>query len=414
MLGDGPILFVCYGGGHIGKVVPVARELIARGMDVHVMALTTGYRIAERSGLSPVGYKNFLHLVDDPKRALACGRALLQGNAHPDIDEVESLAYLGINYSEWVDTYGEVEAQRLYLEGGRRIFFPLRFMGKVLDEMRPAAVVTTSSPRSERAATEAAVMRGIPSLNIMDLFGLPYDIYPRQPVHSDRITVLSEFVKDNLTTAGIDPTRILVTGCPAYDPLQDPDNIRQGVEFRRRMGWEGRTVVMYPGYLEDPSPCTPLEYLGNRFGLAVEQRLRTWVAESPGRALIVRYHPSQYHEFPDLGEQEGVYVSIPTREPVAFLLHASDIVVVQTTTVGLEAALSGKRVLCLRFAPSVVNLEFDYSRMGLAEPVESMADLALAIDNPHPIQRSQRVMPPPGPAAPRVADEILGLVHRSI
>lgn len=117
MLDGGPILFVCYGGGHIGKVVPVAQELIARGMDVHVMALTTGFRIAERSGLSPVGYKNFLHLVDDPKRALACGRALLEGNAHPDIDEVESLAYLGINYSEWVDTYGEVGAQRLYLEG---------------------------------------------------------------------------------------------------------------------------------------------------------------------------------------------------------------------------------------------------------------------------------------------------------
>ena len=376
MMGGGPILFVCYGGGHIGKVAPVAQELIARGVDVQIMALTAGFRIAKRLGFSPVGYRNFLHLVNDPQRVLECGRALLEGNAHPDIDEAESLAYLGINYSEWVDTYGEAEAARLYAEGGRRIFFPVCFMGKVLDEIRPAAVVITSSPRSEGAATEAAVMRGIPSLNIMGLFGLPYDIYKRQPVHSDRITVLSEFVRDNLVTAEIDPAHILVTGCPACDPLQDSDNICKGAEFLLRMGWEGRTVVMYPGYQEDdPSPCTPPEYLGNRFGLAGEQHLRAWVAEAPGPALVVRYHPSQYHEFPDLGEQEGVYVSIPTHESVAFLLHASNIVVVQMTTVGLEAALLSKRVLCLRFAPSVTNLEFDYSRMGLAEPVESMDGL---------------------------------------
>lgn len=372
MAGGGPILFVRYGGGHIGKFAPVAQELIARGMDVQIMALTAGFRIAKRLVFSPVGYKNFLHLVNDPQRVLECSRALLEGNAHPDIDEAESLAYLGINYSEWVDTYGEAEAARLYAEGGGRIFFPVCFMGKVLEEIRPAAVVTTSSPRSERAATEAAVMRGIPSLNIMDLFGLPYDIYPRQPVHPDCITVSSEFVRDNLVTAGIVPACILVTGCPAYDPLQDPDDLRKGAEFLRRMGWVGRTVLMYPGYLEDPSPCTPPEYLGNRFGLAVEQHLRAWVAEASGRALVVRYHPIQYHEFPDLGEQEGVYVSIATHESVAFLLHASNIVVVQTTTAGLEAALLSKRVLCLRFAPSVTSRKFDYSRMGLTEPVESM------------------------------------------
>ena len=405
----GAIFFVCYGGGHIGKVAPVARELMARGVDVSVMALTAGSRIARHHGLSPLGYRDFVHLTDDPAGVIERGRSLLAGNAHPDIDEAESLAYLGINYSEWVDTYGEVEAARLYAEGGRRTFLPVRFMGRVLDELQPAAVVTTSSPRSERAATEAAVMRGIPSLNIMDLFGLPYDIYPRQPVHADRITVMSEFVKDNLVAAGIDAGRVRVTGCPAYDSLQDDGNVQAGMEFRSRMGWQDRVVVMYPGYLEDPSPHTPAEYLGNRFGLEVERRLRAWVAEAPGRALVVRYHPSQYHEFPDLGEQEGVYLSNPTREPVAFLLHASDIAVVQTTTVGLEAALIGKRVLNLRFAPSVIHLDFDYSRMGLAEPVESMDGLIPAIDNPNPPQRLPRVIPPPGLAAPRVADEILSL-----
>lgn len=406
----GKILFVCYGGGHIGKVVPVVRELAARGVACEVMALTAGYAIAERTGLSPLGYSDFLHLTDDPQAVLAQGRELLDGNAHPDIRELESLCYLGINYLEWVETHGKEQAARLYAEGGRRTFLPVRFMGRVLDTLKPAAVITTSSPRSERAATEAAVARGIPTLNIMDLFGLPYDIYPRQPVHADRITVLSPYVRDNLIAAGIDAARIRVTGCPAYDPLQDPANQKAGHAFRERMGWIGHTTVMYPGYLEDPSPFTKPEDLGNRFGLAVERRLRDWVAAAPHRSLVVRYHPSQYHEFPSLGAQDRVYLSNPTQEGVAFLLHASDVVVVQTTTVGLEAALIGKRVLSLRFAPSVRNLEFDYSRMGLAEPVESLDELAGALENPRPPAVPAHVLPPPGRAAPRVANEILNLV----
>lgn len=407
-----PVFFVCYGGGHVAKVVPVVRELALRGVSCQVMALTAGYGIAQRMGLSPLGYRDFLHLAGDPDRVLERGRGLLAGNSHPDIDEHESLCYLGINYTEWVETYGEEGARRLYSQGGRRIFLPVRFMGKVLGALKPACVVTTSSPRSERAATEAAVALGIPTLNIMDLFGLPYDIYPRQPVHADRITVLSEYVKDNLITAGIEAARIAVTGCPAYDPLQDPSILREAAAFRQGMGWQGKTVVMYPGYMEEAAANCPKEFEGIAFGLEVERRLREWVAQSVDRALVVRYHPNQYHEFPSLGPQDRVYVSNPTREPVGFLVQASDVVVVQTTTVGLEAALAGKRVLSLRFAPSVINLAFDYSEIGLAEPVEGMEGIAAALDNPDPVSPPVKVMPPLGPAAPRVADEIMDLSAR--
>jgi len=387
----------------------VIRALQSCGVVCTLLALTAGFGVAKRLGLAPLGYRDFLHLLADPDKAIALGQTLLEGNTHPDIELQESLAYLGVNYSEWVDTYGHAQAAQLYAAGGRRTFLPVRFMGRILDELKPLAVVTTSSPRSERAATEAAVERGIPTLNIMDLFGLPYDIYPRQPVHADRITVMSEFVKDNLVSAGMDAARIRVTGCPGYDQLQDAAIVQAGHEFRRQMGWEGYTVAMYPGYLEDASPVTPDDYLGNRFGLTVERQLREWVAAAPRRALVVRYHPGQYHEFPSLGQQANVYVSNPTQESVAFLVHASDIVLVQTTTVGLEAALVGKRVLCLRFAPSVINLDFDYSRMGLAEPVDTLDGLLPAIENPHPPRCSPRVLPPPGLAAPRVADEIQAL-----
>ena len=84
-------------------------------------------------------------------------------------------------------------------------------------------------------------------------------------------------------------------------------------------------------------------------------------------------------------------------------------VIVQTSTVGLEAALIGKRVLALQFAPSVIELGFDFSALDLAEAVPQMEDLVPVLERPAASVAAQRTRPPPGLAAPRVADEIMEL-----
>lgn len=405
------VLFVTYGGGHIAKVAPVVKELEARGVACTVLALTVGHAVARRQGLSPVGYRDFLYLVD-AKKALELGSSLLEANQHPDVDEAESRAYLGINYLDWIEQHGELEARRLYNAGGRRTFFPLNFMGRLLEALRPSVVVSTSSPRSEQAAIEAAVIRGIPTLTIMDLFALPYDIYLRQPVHADRITVLSDVVRKNLVAAGISESRIRVTGCPAYDALQEEQFRDRGEEFRKSLGWEGFTVVMWAGYMEE-ARHTPAPYYGTGLGLLVEKRLRDWVSSTQKTALIVRYHPNQFHYFPSLGEQDRVYLAQPALEPVQTQLYASDTVVVQTSTVGLEAALIGKRVLNLRFAQSVIDLGFDYSELGIAEGVNDLDELSAALSHSGGApNHTSALRPPSGKAAPRVADEIMQLAHR--
>ena len=404
------VLFVTYGGGHIAKVAPVVKELERRGVRCTLLALTVGFAVAQRMGVSPLGYKDFLHLVDR-ERVLALGDGLLEGNRHPDVDELESRAYLGINYLDWITQFGEKGAALRYREGGRRSFLPLDFMGRVIDALQPSVVVSTSSPRSEQAAIEAATTRGIPSLTVMDLFALPYDIYLRQPVHADRITAMSDVVRHNLEVAGIARDRIRVTGCPAYDALQEPAAAAAGTALRKLLGWESLKVVMWAGYKEE-GPLVPAEWEGTAFGLDVERRLRAWVARTPGVALIVRYHPNQFHYFPSLGAQERVYLAQPALEPVQPQLHASDVVIVQTSTVGLEAALIGKRVLALQYAPSVIELGFDFSALGMAEGVPAMGDLVPVLERPADDTGTRRILPPAGPAAPRVADEILALVAR--
>ncbi len=405
---SGSVLFVAYGSGHIAKVAPVIRHLQAEGVQCHLLALTLGHKQAQRMGLDPLGYHDFLHLTSR-EDVLARGQALLEGNSHPDVDEFESICYLGINYQDWVEQYGEEIAARRYAQGGRRAFLPVRFLGRVIDQLTPSVVVSTASPRSEQAAIEAAVGRGIPTLTMMDLFGLPHDNYLRNKVFADRITVLSGFVRGNLMSAGIDGGRIAVTGCPAYEPLLEPAVTEAGRALRAGLGWDGLKVVMWAGNIEEPGPGVTPETAGTALALDVERRLRAWVAADPKAALLVRYHPSQYHLFPDLGSHPRIYVSVPTQDPLGPQLHASDIVVVQTSTVGFEAALIGRRVMSLSWSPMVHNMDFDYGRMGLGESVERAEDLVRALAGPGR-SPDREVFPPPGRATPRVVAEIRALM----
>jgi hypothetical protein len=405
------VLFVTYGNGHIAKVAPVAKALEAQGVRCTVLALTLGLRQAQDMGLQPIGYQHLLHLVDR-ERALAYGRKLLPENTHPDVDEAESCAYLGINYLDWVEQYGEDEAARRYATGGRRTFLPLRFLGKVIDELQPAVVVSTSSPRSEQAAIEAAVQRGVPCLTMLDVFAMPHDTYMQHEVYADRITAPSRLAAQLLAVRGLDESRVVVTGCPAYDRWRHPDpaEVAAGAEFKHRLGWQGLDVLMWAGTLEQDETGVPAEYYWTRFGVMVEERLRAWVRARPKQALIVRYHPTQYHLFPDLGAQDRVYVSNPTADLLAPQLHAADTVLVQTSTVGYEAAVMGKRVLNLTFSPRVINTLYDFSKLGVAEGVGSMDELTSVLDRPPAARPDLGGLPPPGPATPRVVAQITELI----
>lgn len=407
---DGPsVLFVTYGNGHVAKVAPVVAALRDRGIAVVVMALTLGLKQAQAMGLNPVSYRDYLHLVDS-ERALAYGRELLAGNTHPDVDESESVAYLGINFLDWVERFGLQEAKRLYAEGGRRTFLPLNFIGNVIDDLRPGLIISTASPRSEQAAIEAGVSRGIPTMTMMDLFALPHDNFRRNTVFADRITVLSEFARSNLLDAGIDADRVVVTGCPAYDKLFDPVQAQAGADWKRSMGWQDKRVVMWAGNLEEAAPNVPPHYLGAGLGVLVEQQLRAWVATDENVALVVRYHPNQYHLFPDLGAQKRVYGSNPRNDALHPQLHAVDCVVTQTSTVGFEGVLIGKRLLALSFSPWAINFDFDYGKLGLGESVSSLDELTAALNRENVPSIAAGLLPPQGLATPRVLQHVMQLL----
>jgi hypothetical protein len=405
-------LFVSYGGGHVEMCLPVMRALRALAPDCQatILALTTAAAAARRAGEQPLGYLDFCH-GEEGARALRYGEELLGDQQHPEVVRQESLAYLGLNFMEWVATLGEAGAQARWREVGRQGFRPTRFMRRVLQQLRPDVVVATNAPRSEQAAIEAARELGIATLSMVDLFALPGDPYLARGVHADRIAVLSEGTKANLVAAGVAAARIVVTGNPAFDSLAGAPAQAAARTFRGERGWDGKTVLLWAGHME-PEDAAPAA-AGPALGQAVQELLVEWTLAREDVCLAIRYHPNEWHRFTPPPPHPRVHWSQPDREGLLPVLAAADIVVVQATTVGAQAHAAGKQLLGLSFSPLVQRSGMDYGRLGLGSSVTSLEALpALLAQQLAAVHRDAPAAGPRGSAAERVAQEIERLAAR--
>lgn len=355
--------------------LPVMRALRQQmpGCDAKIMALTTAFPAAVLAGETPLGYRDF---IDMPAghRALEFGARLVSATQHPGVALEESVAYLGFNFLEWVDNEGEEAAWRRWTQFGRHGFFPLNFFRGVLRKLEIDVVVTTNSPRSEQAAVEAAVSLGIPCLSMLDLFALPGDPYLARRVHADRLTVLADVTRQNLVNAAIPSDRIFVTGNPAFDGLVTPDARIQGEMWRNAKGWNGKNIILWAGHLE-VSHASPAALAGSGLGNQVQLWLADWVASREDVCLAVRYHPNECHAFEKPPVHPRIFWSEPGVEPLLPVLLASDQVVVQVTTVGVQAYIAGKRVVNIGFSPYVQSSGLDYSLLGMSERADNRSML---------------------------------------
>ncbi len=105
----------------------------------------------------------------------------------------------------------------------------------------------------------------------------------------------------------------------------------------------------------------------------IEGALRDLVAAETGLRLIVRYHPNERVEF-----MPGANVEFsPVSEPVSALVHSVDVVVVTASTVGLEAAIAGRRVISVDM--SVFTPDTLYASIGVSTGVSRIQDLGPAV-----------------------------------
>ena len=394
-----------YGAGHIAMVAPVIRALQQREPGIHIdlLALTTGAHAARAMGLSTLGYRDFTHWYDASTLQRHASPFLVD-TRHPLIEEAETIAYLGINFEDLHRQLGADAAAQAYASKGRWAFMPLNFMRRLLRHLKPDIVVTTNSPRSEQAVIEVATELGIPSVCMVDLFSPVGDPFFDRALYATALTTISDFGKRNLVAGGVPEDRIHITGSPAFDSLVDPLRVREAADDRTALGWQNLKVILWAGNLEEPPPGLGAESEPTFLALRVERILRDYVRMHPDTALVIRYHPNQIHNFDPGSPQERVLWSIPQARHPHRDIHLADLVIVNGSTIGLEAAMVGKSVLAMDNSHG--RHIFPLSDFGVARGVLSYdvlgGDLEEALNKPFQSEFAKLK----GGAAGRVADVI--------
>ena len=407
-----PILLAAYGGGHVAMILPLARELMRRGYEVRVLALTSAIAVLKDAGIETITYGEFPE-AQDPE-ALHYGKTMTEGmSLSESIPLSETIAYMGVNYKELVDELGEEQAAISYRQRGRWAFLPFRTMEHLLRRLKPSVVVATNSPRTEKALIISARKLGIPAVCVIDLWE---DDVIRQwigkPGYADLICVLDETVRTTLLECGRHDDEVLVSGNPAFDILRQEDVIAHGKNMRIDLGWnDGLKTILYAPN-EEPA-VNPITGKPGDPSLPArnEKALRDFIASDDRFRLVIRYHPSQNIEF----VPQCRVVHSPISMPLAPLLHAVDVVVVTASTVGLEAYVAGKPVVSLD--NSSLTEYMPYSKKGISIGVSDLTKLRETIVSvvfPEEVEGSFSTAPlTPQPAAtPKIVDGIIKLMQQ--
>ncbi|BCL71456.1 hypothetical protein TUMSATVNIG1_34220 [Vibrio nigripulchritudo] len=362
------ILCVSYGGGHAAMLTPVIKELEKNeALEVITLGLTTSKSYFESNGISCFGFKDFAFLADIKFHEVGANLVRKEGASNLVAKE-ESIAYMGINMLDLTDRLGIEKAQEEFSKRGRQAFLPTNFFVKLLKHLSIDFVIATNSPRSEQAAILAARNLRIKSICLVDLFALQEYHWIKDNSYSDKICVLNDQVKEFLVSHGRNAEHIVVTGNPAFDAINFKEKIRSGEAIRERLG-NDKTIILYASQVEpDEHPINALkgDPMLPRY---IERALRHFIRKNDNYKLLLRFHPSEKLQF--IEEERVEYGG----EDLHSILHAVDIVVVMSSTVGLEAYIAGKPVISVDL--SIFTSDAPYSEMGISKGVSSLD----ALDN---------------------------------
>ena len=400
-------LFVCYGGGHAKMVIPVVRVLTHEpAWEAAVLGLTIAGPQIRDAGIAAHGYRDLVQPGDD--EALAQGRRIL-GDSHDPKTGIaieESVAYLGLSYQDLVERMGADQAAERYREHGRHAFLQLGPLRRALERWHPDVVVTTNSPKSERAALVVAREAGVPTVAMEDLLGIRQalirDFVP--PFRADRLCVGSTIAVENLEhDEGAPRDACRLTGNPQFDRLADVAGHR--AEARTRLGIRDRDrfAVLYTQTGPDLERVAAV--LAGLAGL-------------PDLRIMVRRHPNHR-----AAPAQAVRAALPRGVDLADdadlddLLSAADVALSVSSTVAVEAVLVGNLVVQLGPSlaltqPAQEHLEdlplYRYGVTVLADDPATLKEIVAGRDGASEAARARArdMFVRPGSAAQAVAAQI--------
>lgn len=370
------IFLVVYGGGHAKLLLPIIQRLISdKKFEIEILALTTAFNFFKDRKIPVNGYKDYQALLKRDINNLG-EKILNKSQLSNDVQLDESIAYHGINYLDLIIQFQEEKAQKIWKKYGRQGFYPINFFIKLLKHIKPDIVISTNSPRSEKAALRAAKELNIPSICLVDLFGVQEINWLKEDGHGSKICVIDERVKQFLIENGRKKDQIVVTGNPAFDDINSKQNIDSGMQLRKKYEekYKDSFLILYASQVE-PKNYPSKNLIGDPdLPKKIEKKLRNYVKQNRKVNLFVRYHPSQNQTFI---KEERVFQSL-NNDNLYELLHCVDCVVVASSTVGYEAYLAGKELISLNF--SMFSDDAPYAKLGFSKGIDEIEELKICLD----------------------------------
>lgn len=343
-------LCVVYGGGHATIAVELAAVAAEMGIDLQILALSTGGAKLRRHGIACLGFRDLI-LPRVDAAALAEGRRLSARMHHGGlgITQEESEAYLGLSMTEFRERVGP-EADELFQRFGRSVWLPVGALERALDRVTPDVVLVTNAPRAERAALLAAERRRIPTVRIEDLFGRAGIIRPITEALGDRraeavvgtvrptmVSVMNTQARDNVLAfcgeelLSVADSSVQILGQPALERATrkggTPDSASR-MALRHRLG------------LPDTGPLVLWATDNLPPDLVLMPALANWSITHPDAHLCVKLHPGPTTEYLRFFQSfAGPRITIFTDSDIHQLIRAADATIAHFSTVAIEVAL---------------------------------------------------------------------------
>jgi hypothetical protein len=232
---------------------------------------------------------------------------------------------------------------------------------------RPSLVLTSAASLPWRDMTEKYLWQwsageNIPSIAILDqwhTYALRFSGVrknERLKYLPDCVCVMDEYAKKDMILEGIPPTKVVVTGQPAFDAILEHKKTfskKKCLEIRKKIGVRDEKIVLFVSESLKHDFGNSLGYTEATILKAVLNALKGLTEEGHKLTLIVKLHPQNKKEdfdAIDFGAYRRSFgIKFIQREiPPRDLVLCSDVVVGMTSVLLVESILLGKPTLSLQ------------------------------------------------------------------
>jgi len=355
------LLIVTYGGGH-SNIIHNLYPHLCKNFDVIIFALTTAEDFFENKKIKFNNLEYYASKLNIKDEAQSLGQRLIKDLKidYSFLGFEKTTLYYGVSGLDCLINTSYENLLLDYLNEGRKSFLPIRFLENIIDFECPNYILTTNSPRFERASILAAKNKGIISFSIEDLLGDSRLISTKDPNPNyigDYIFVMNEMAKANLIKKGFtDYREIYVTGQPIFDSVYEHMKKKQ-----------------------IDTPKHPIKVLWLSQHIANQKEIFHQLVDSfkdkNDFVLYVKPHPNENYLYMKEFINHKKYKNIFILEKSLLLdyIANSNVVLTQFSTAGFEAIAYKKSLFVLNLFSS--NYPLDYVKLGLAVNIKNIDDL---------------------------------------